>query len=105
MADSGPVEAVDFCGCTNEELETGRRCDQSTCPNNDLNLPMYNIVRFFRFSDLAGSRTQIVKRNVTLAEAQDHCGDPETSSSTATGKAALRRTSSVGPWFDGYEEA
>lgn len=27
------VEEVEFCGCTNEELEAGRTCGQDTCPN------------------------------------------------------------------------
>jgi len=59
----------------------------------------YKIIRFF-FNDY-GKRT--IKRGLTLEEAQAHCRDPETSSSTATSPAAVRRTESVGPWFDGYE--
>ncbi len=59
----------------------------------------YNIVRFFRNS---GCRRAIRKR-VTLAEAQQHCQDPETSSSTCRGEAGKRRTWRNGPWFDGYE--
>lgn len=58
----------------------------------------YNIVRmYFR----GGKR--IIQRNVTLDEAQRHCGDPETSSSTATKYAGRQRTRRLGPWFDGYE--
>ena len=45
-----------------------------------------------------------IKRGLTLAEAQAHCQDPETSSSTATKPAARARTRRVGPWFDGYAE-
>jgi hypothetical protein len=60
----------------------------------------YNIVRFFKES----GRRQIILSRVTLEEAQAHCHDPETSSSTATGKSARARTRRVGAWFDGYEE-
>jgi hypothetical protein len=60
----------------------------------------YNIVRnYFK----GGKR--IIERNVTLEEAQAHCRDPETSSSTATGAAARARTKRMGKWFDGYEKA
>jgi hypothetical protein len=46
----------------------------------------YNIVRhYFR----GGKR--VIERNVTLEEAQEHCRNPETSSSTATGAAGLVR--------------
>ena len=59
----------------------------------------YNVVRrYFR----GGSR--VVERGVTLEEAQAHCGNPETSSSTCTTASAKRRTRQRGPWFDGYEE-
>jgi hypothetical protein len=58
----------------------------------------YMIVRFFR----EPSRRRIVKRGLTLEQAQAHCKDPETSSSTATGKTAKARTRRNGDWFDGY---
>lgn len=60
---------------------------------------MYRIVRMY-FK--GGKRT--VKSDLTLEEAQAHCRDPETSSRTATGAAAKRRTRQRGAWFDGYEE-
>lgn len=61
----------------------------------------YKIVRFFQDSQ----RDKVtVKRGLTLAEAQTHCDDPETSSRTATSPAAARRTREAGPWFDGYTE-
>ena len=60
----------------------------------------YRIVRFYRD---AGIRRRVIVNRCTLAEAQRHCSDPETSSSTATSSAARARTRRVGPWFDGYE--
>jgi hypothetical protein len=62
---------------------------------------MYKVVRFY--FDRPGYRRTIETR-LTLKEAQDHCSDPETSSSTATSKAAKARTRRMGKWFDGYEE-
>ena len=61
----------------------------------------YNIVRFYRD---AGIRRRIVRERVTLEEAQRHCSDPETSSSTCTSAAGRARTRRVGAWFDGYED-
>lgn len=60
----------------------------------------YNVVRFYRD---AAIRRRVILERVTLTEAQAHCSDPETSSSTATGKVARARTRRVGAWFDGYE--
>ena len=60
----------------------------------------YNVVRFYRD---AGIRRRVILERLTLTEAQAHCTDPETSSSTATGKVARARTRRVGAWFDGYE--
>jgi len=40
----------------------------------------------------------------TLEEAQRHCSDPETSSSTATSKSARATTRRMGPWLDSYTE-
>lgn len=62
----------------------------------------YRIIRFYRDnSELNGS---VVTRGLTLEQAQDHCKDPETSSSSATSPEAVERTETYGPWFDGYEE-
>ena len=63
---------------------------------------MYKIVRTYE-SDRWPSRT--VRSGLTLAEAQEHCGDPETSSRTCTEAQGVRRTRERGQWFDGYEEA
>jgi hypothetical protein len=59
----------------------------------------YRVVRMYR--DRPGRRT-IIQR-CTLEEAQAHCRDPETSSSTCTTTEGKRRTRRLGPWFDGYE--
>lgn len=61
----------------------------------------YNIVRFY---ENAGIRRRVIRERVTLEEAQRHCGDPETSSSTCTSKAGKARTRRVGRWFDGYSQ-
>jgi len=59
----------------------------------------YKIMRLYFH---ASPRT--IKRNLTLEEAQAHCSDPETSSSTCVKAANKRRTKRLGPWFDGYIE-
>jgi hypothetical protein len=61
----------------------------------------YQVVRLYQ--NKPGYRRTIIQR-CTLEEAQEHCGNPETSSSTATSAEALRRTQRHGPWFDAYEE-
>jgi hypothetical protein len=62
----------------------------------------YNIIRFYENPSVG---TRRIKRGLTLEEAQAHCRDPETSSSTCTKYAGLHRTELLGRWFDGYEEA
>lgn len=59
----------------------------------------YKIVRYFQRH---ASRT--IKRGLSLEEAQEHCNDPETSSSTAISSNKRRLTEQRGPWFDGYTE-
>lgn len=61
----------------------------------------YAIVRHYQN---AGIRRRTILTGLTLQEAQAHCNDPETSSSTAKGKVARERTRKCGPWFDGYME-
>lgn len=63
---------------------------------------MYRIIRFYRDTY---PRRRTIDTGLTLAQAQAHCNDPETSSSTATGKTARARTRRLGAWFDGYEES
>ena len=61
---------------------------------------MYKIVRHY----FNTAQTRTIATQLTLVEAQAHCKNPETSSSTATSKTAKARTKIMGPWFDGYEE-
>lgn len=62
---------------------------------------MYDVVRFYRS---AGIRSRVIAEAVTLTEAQRHCNDPETSSTTARGRVARARTRRLGDWFDGYRK-
>lgn len=62
---------------------------------------MYKIVRMY-FDRNIPKRT--IATGLTLEEAQAHCKDPETSSSTCTKPHNKRRTKNLGPWFDGYTE-
>jgi hypothetical protein len=59
----------------------------------------YRIIRHFQ-----NSANRTIKKGLTLEEAQAHCQNPETSSTTATGKTETNRTKRYGQWFDGYEE-
>lgn len=60
----------------------------------------YKIVRMYKNS----YRKRVIKRGLSLDEAQAWCRNPETSSNTATSASAKRLTRLHGPWFDGYEE-
>jgi hypothetical protein len=59
----------------------------------------YKIVRNYFDSRWA---TRVVATGLTLEEAQAHCRDPETTSSTCRKAKNVRRTQQRGPWFDGY---
>lgn len=61
----------------------------------------YKIVRMFFDDDVPN---MVLKSGLTLEEAQKHCRDPETSSSTCTQDELLALTDERGMWFDGYEE-
>lgn len=61
---------------------------------------MYRIVRHFQRS----GRKVTIARHLAIEQAQAHCRDPQTSSSTCTDAAARRRTRQHGPWFDGYAD-
>lgn len=60
----------------------------------------YRIVRMYQ----GDKKTQVVRRHLTLEEAQAHCRRSDTSSSTCTDPVGVARTKRYGPWFDGYEE-
>lgn len=64
-------------------------------------MPTYKILRFYESDD---HDTEVVARGLTLDQAQAHCNDPATSSTTATHKEALMRTARYGRWFDGWTE-
>ena len=59
----------------------------------------YKIVRMY----YEGYPRRTIRRGLTLAQAQEHCRNPETSSRTATSYSARKRTERLGAWFDGYE--
>jgi len=63
-------------------------------------VPTYKIVRYYQ----GDHPRRTIRRGLTLEEAQAHCNDPETSSSTAVGRTAKARTARLGAWFDGYTE-
>jgi len=56
----------------------------------------YMIIRFYEHS-----RPEILRKGLTLKQAQDYCSHPESSSTTAKSSEALARTEN-GAWFDGY---
>lgn len=60
----------------------------------------YKIVRMY-----AGNHpSKTLQTGLTLAEAREHCRDPETSSDKATNDEARAHTAQFGRWFDGYDE-
>lgn len=59
----------------------------------------YRIVRFYQ-----NHGREVITEGLTLEQAEEHCNDPETSSRTATGEHAERRTRQMGAWFDGFEK-
>jgi antitoxin component of RelBE/YafQ-DinJ toxin-antitoxin module len=63
--------------------------------------PRYRIVRMFARRK---AQTRGLPSDLTLAQAQAHCRDLNTSSSTAWKTSAIQRTRRYGAWFDGYEE-
>ena len=46
---------------------------------------------------------RILKRGLSLEEAQVHCSDPESKSKTATSPQAKKVTKRSGPWYDKYD--
>lgn len=64
---------------------------------------MYKVVRHY-FESRSEHLRRTVKSGLTLEEAQAHCRDPETSSSTCKLRRNVKRTEERGAWFDGYYE-
>jgi hypothetical protein len=65
-----------------------------------LAMTKYMIVRFY----MSGEPEKVIRKNVSLAEAQAHCNNPETTSTTATCARSAKITAAHGEWFDGYRE-
>lgn len=61
----------------------------------------YRIVRFYQDP---WKKKRTVQTRLSLSQAQLHCSNPETSSSTCTTPAARRITRRNGQWFDGYTD-
>jgi hypothetical protein len=64
----------------------------------------YEIVRLYQPADWRGSiKRRVIDSGLTLEQAQTHCQNPETSSSTCSAKKrnSVRHN---GAWFDGYRE-
>lgn len=60
----------------------------------------YKITRMYK----GDKASETIATGLSLAEAQQHCKNPETSSSTAKLPQQVERTRKFGPWFDGYDE-
>jgi len=65
-----------------------------------MNMATYKVQRIF----FNGSRKRTLARGLTEEQAQAHCSDPETSSSTCSKASNKARTRRLGPWFDSYTE-
>jgi hypothetical protein len=61
----------------------------------------YKIIRFYKDQH---PNKRVIARGLTLEQAQAHCQDPETSSSTCKKYVNRKRTERLGMWFDGYTE-
>jgi len=79
----------DICERTMAFSMSCERCDD----------PRYAIIRFYKSAAIS---RRVIASGVTIRQAQAHCNDPETSSSTATSPSARARTKRVGEWFDGW---
>jgi hypothetical protein len=63
---------------------------------------MYRIVRFYYDSPTRYRR--VIRRGLTLEEAQAWCEREDTSSRTCTPAVHRQRSCGATAWFDGYEE-
>lgn len=59
----------------------------------------YSIIRFYQQQD-----EEVVDTGLSLEDAQEHCNDDDTSSSTCTTEEGELRTEECGPWFEGFRE-
>lgn len=66
-----------------------------------MNEPTYRIIRLYGPRPV---RRRILKRGLTLEQAQRYCSDPETSSSTSTNPKVRRKHEAGYCWFDGFEK-
>lgn len=64
----------------------------------------YRIIRFYFNNGHTLRRAVRGLSGLTEEQAQKHCNNPETSSSTCKKAINRQRTRERGPWFDGYEE-
>ncbi len=76
-------------------------CEAETvCTDYELEESAYKIVRVYQ----KDGQRDVIKRGLTLEEAQEHCEDPETSSFKCESEESLERTRVHGPWMDCYYE-
>lgn len=61
----------------------------------------YKIMRNYQSADFD---TEVIATGLTLEQAQKHCHDPETISTTCKKPENVARTERCGVWFDGYDE-
>jgi hypothetical protein len=59
----------------------------------------YKITRFY----LATGKKKVIKRCLTLREAEEHCLNSESSYRTCKLVAGEKRTKKLGPWEDRYD--
>jgi hypothetical protein len=59
----------------------------------------YRIIRFY-----FNHSKRVIAKHLTLKQAQDHCHDPEASSSICVLARNKNRTKRMGNWFDGYDK-
>ena len=62
-------------------------------------MEVYEIIRMYFRDDI---KNKVIKRNLSLKEAQEHCSSKETSSSTCMLPKNRKHTARCGAWFDGY---
>lgn len=77
----------------------GKDVDLCPCDDQDDEPETYRVSRIYFNDDVP---TQTIATGLTLAEAQEHCHNLETSSSTCTTPEGIERTKKHGPWFDSY---